>query len=159
MAPPISSPTTSPSAHCHTTRPRSASTATATPPTRLSSTTGAIRASSEVLWARRPRSDLRVAAPAGLDAAAVSLSEPAELLEDLLAVGHAAGHAIERLAREQQRGLRHQDRRLAPRVVDALHEAVIDGPRRRHDLRWRHAGDGDPVPVDLGGQPLSEAFE
>jgi predicted amidohydrolase len=79
--------------------------------------------------------DLRVSAARSLDAPPASLSDPAELLEDLLAVRHAAGDLLERLCREQERRLRHELRWLAARVVHALDEPMVDGARRRHDLR------------------------
>src|SRR5260370_36095153 len=59
-------------------------------------------------------SHLRVAAAARLDAAAPAVGDPAELLQDLLAVGDAAGDAVERLAREQERRPRPEERRPPP---------------------------------------------
>src|SRR5262245_25040925 len=109
--------------------------------------------------AGEPRSRLRVAAAARLDAPPTRVADPAELLQDLLAVGHAPGHAIERLGGQEERRLRHQLWRLAARIVDALHEPVVDGARRRNDLRGRNARDRDAVRVDLSRQPLREPLE
>src|SRR5262249_5393985 len=66
--------------------------------------------------ARSRRSDLRVAAAARLHPAPAALGDPAQLLQDLLAVRDAARDAIEGLADQEQRGARHQDRRLARRA-------------------------------------------
>src|SRR5262245_56694290 len=109
--------------------------------------------------AGEPRSRLSVAAAARLHAPPARVLDPAELLQDLLAVGHAPGHAIERLGSQEERGLRHQLRWLAARIVDAPHEPVVDGARRRDDLRGRDARDRDAVLVDLGRQPLREPLE
>src|SRR5438477_7986311 len=81
------------------------------------------------------RLDLRVPAAARFDAAATSVGDPAELLEDLLAVGYPAADFLDGLRCEQERGFRHEDRRLATRIVETLHEAVVDGAGRRNDLR------------------------
>src|SRR5262249_18136029 len=99
--------------------------------------------------AGEPRSRLRVAAAARLDAPPARALDPAELLQDLLAVGHPPGHAIERLGSQEERRLRHQCRRLAARIVDALHEPVVNGARRRDDLRGRDARGRSAVLVDL----------
>src|SRR5438552_539818 len=102
---------------------------------------------------------LRVAATPRLDAPAPRLGDPAELLEDLLAVRHAAADLLERFGRQQERRLRHQRGRLAARVVQTLHEAVVDGARGRDDLRRGYARHRDAVLVDLGGEALGEPLE
>src|SRR5262249_26065643 len=95
-----------------------------------------------------------------VDAAADAALDPAEFLEDLLAVGDAAVHLGGRLAGQQQDGAPHHRRRLTLRIVEALDQLVIDGTRRRHDARRRHAADGDAVVLrDLLGQALGEALE
>src|SRR5690606_15553575 len=88
----------------------------------------------EAAAAASPLSDLRVARPRRVDAAAGRLLDPAELLEDLLAVGHAPVDLLRRLARKQEGGLGHVFGRLASRVVDAANQLVKDRARRRHDL-------------------------
>src|SRR5882672_2890117 len=102
---------------------------------------------------------LRVSAAARLDAPAARLGDPAEFFQDLLAVRHAPGDLLEWLRREQERGPRHEQRRLTARVVQALHEPVVDGAWRRDDLRGRHARHRDTVLVDLGGEALGEPLE
>src|SRR4030095_16117551 len=93
-------------------------------------------------WTRRPRSTaarpagepsspLRVAAPARLAAAPARLPDPTELLQDLLAVGHTPGHAIERLGGQEERRLRHQVRRPAARGVAVCYRAGGGGARGR----------------------------
>src|SRR5688572_13026965 len=61
--------------------------------------------------------DLRVAATARRHAAALPLVDPAELLQDLLAVRDAPAHLLDGLGREQEGGLRHEERCLAFRIV------------------------------------------
>src|SRR6266852_7874541 len=102
---------------------------------------------------------LRVSTAARLDAPAVPLGDPAELLQNLLAVRDAPRDLLERLRREQKRGPRHEKRRLTAWVVHALHEPVVDGAWRRDDLRGRHARHRDTVLVDLGGEALGEPLE
>src|SRR3954451_24498298 len=55
---------------------------------------------------------LRVPRSLGVHPAPLRPLDPAEFLRDLLAVGHAAVHFACRLARQQQRGLGHEYRRL-----------------------------------------------
>src|SRR5581483_8720931 len=110
---------------------------------------------------RTPRNSLNLAvAGAGtVDAEPLRLADPAELLQDRLAVGHAAGDFLHRLGGEQQRRLRHVLHRLAARVVHPFDQVVEDGAGRWHHLRGRNAGNADAVRPDLLRQPLREPFQ
>src|SRR4030088_2436080 len=105
-------------------------------------------------------SNLRITRADSIDAAADALLDPDELLEDLLAVGHAAIHLLRRLAGQQQRRTRYHRGRLTARIVKALDQLVVDGAGRRHDARGRHAGDGDAALArHFLGEALGEALE
>src|SRR4051794_31075383 len=78
----------------------------------------AVPLSHKALAAHRylPASDLRVARAHRIDTTTDAFFDPAELLQDLLAVGHAAVDLLGDLAGKQQGGAGHHERRLAARV-------------------------------------------
>src|SRR5687767_8328880 len=82
-------------------------------------------------WQPMSTLDLGIARAARGHAAALRVRDPAELLQDLLAVRDAPTDLLRGLGREQQRRLRHEDRRLALGIVEARDELVVDGARRR----------------------------
>src|SRR6185312_9127293 len=82
----------------------------------------------------RAWSDLGIPRPAAGHAAPLSLLDPAELLEDLLAVGHPPVDLVRRLTRQQQRGARHHDRMFTVRIIDAGDQLVVDRSWSGHDL-------------------------
>ncbi len=61
----------------------------------------------EVLRTKRRPLDLAVAAACAVDASSLTVGNPTEFLEHLLAVGDAAGDPIQRLRRQQQGRLGH----------------------------------------------------
>src|SRR5262245_39781700 len=84
-----------------------------------------------------------------VNAGAAPLADPAELLEDRLAVGDPAGDAVERLGGEEEHRAGHRFGWLAARVVDAIEHLALDRDRAGDRLGGRDAGDGDAMGVAL----------